>query len=84
MPSVVNFDIRFTKEFKFVGMDYSFIVWVENIFDNKNVAYVYPATGRPDTQQNIDQVIFGGTAYDSNPAHWDYGRQIRVGLEVNL
>ena len=84
MPSIVNFDIRFMKEFKFVGMDYNFIVWVENIFDNKNVAYVYPATGRPDTRQNINQQIFGGTAYDANPAHWDYGRQIRVGLEVNL
>jgi hypothetical protein len=47
---------------------------------------VYPNTGRPDTQQDpIDQIyIPAGTEYDRNPYNWDYGRQVRVGLEVNL
>ena len=80
----ITFDVRFTKDFKLVGLDYSFIVWVENIFDNRNVDYVYAATGRPDTQQNQNQIIKGGTPYDLNPDNWDYGRQIKVGLEVNL
>ena len=84
MPSTITFDVRFTKDFKLVGLDYSFIVWVENIFDNRNVDYVYAATGRPDTQQNVNQIIKGGTPYDLNPDNWDYGRQIKVGLEVNL
>ena len=83
-PSVVNFDIRFNKDFKFVGMEYSFILWVENIFDSKNVNSVYANTGRADTQQNRDRVIYGGTEYDRNPGNWDFGRQIRVGLEMNL
>ncbi len=84
MPSVVNFDIRLTKDFKFVGLDCSYILWVENVFDSRNVVGVYTNTGRPDTQQNETQVIKGGTEYDLNPRNWDYSRQIRMGLEVNL
>jgi outer membrane receptor protein involved in Fe transport len=83
-PSIVNFDIRFNKDFKFVGMEYSFIAWVENVFDSRNVNSVYANTGRADTQQNRDGVIYGGTEFDSNPGNWDFGRQIRVGLEMNL
>ncbi|MEA3296737.1 MAG: hypothetical protein U9R56_02600, partial [candidate division Zixibacteria bacterium] len=64
--------------------DYSLVLQVENIFDNRNVVYVYPETGRPDTDQNISGVIKGGKPYDLNPAHWDYGRQIRLGFKVNL
>jgi outer membrane receptor protein involved in Fe transport len=84
LPATAVFDVRFTKEFSLVSMDWQFIVWVENLFDNRNVLYVYPATGRPDTDQNNNQVVFGGTDYSDNPSHWDYGRQIRLGLELNL
>ncbi len=83
-PAIINFDVRFTKDFQLVGLDYSFILWIENIFNNRNVLNVYSNTGRPDTQQNQSQIIKGGTEYDLNPANWDYGRQIRVGLEINL
>ncbi len=84
MPSIINFDIRFTKDFKFVGLDCSYILWVENLLDSRNVVGVYTNTGRPDTQQNQSQIIKGGTEYDLNPGNWDYSRQIRMGLEVNL
>jgi hypothetical protein len=84
MPATMLFDVRFTKDFEFVGLDYSFILWVENVFDSRNVTYVYKNTGRPDTRQNVNQVVKGGTPYDLNPGNWDYGRQIRVGLELNL
>ena len=84
MPGIFNVDVRFTKDFKFVGLDYSMIVWVENIFDSRNVNTVYSNTGRPDTRQNQSQIIRGGTSYDLDPYNWDYGRQIRLGIEVNL
>ncbi len=84
LPSTVVFDVRFTKDFKFVGLDWSYILWVENLFDSRNVVGVYTNTGRPDTQQNQSQIIKGGTEYDLNPANWDYGRQVRMGIEVNL
>ncbi|KAA3633932.1 MAG: TonB-dependent receptor, partial [Calditrichaeota bacterium] len=83
-PSIVNFDVRFSKDFKIFGLDNKFILWVENIFDNKNINNVYTSTGRPDTQQNESGVINGGTEYDNNPNNYDYGRQIRMGIELNL
>ena len=83
-PSTIVFDLRLTKDFEFVGMDYSFIAQVENVFDSRNVVNVYTDTGRPDTQQIREGNVHGGTAYDLNPANWDYGRQIRLGIEVNL
>jgi hypothetical protein len=84
MPSTVLFDVRFGKDFKLFGLNNKFIVWVENIFDNRNVTDVYGNTGRPDTRQNDGTLVHGGTAYDNNPYMYDYGRQVRVGLEVNL
>lgn len=83
-PALVNFDLRFEKEFKMMGLDYRFIAWVENVFDNRNVVTVYTGTGRPDTQQNQSGVIKGGTPYDANPANWDFGRQVRLGVELNI
>lgn len=84
LPGTAVFDVRFNKDFKFVGLDYSFIIWVQNIFNARNVVNVSSATGRADTQQNINGTVFGGTAFDQNPYNWDYPRQVRVGLEINL
>lgn len=84
MPAVVNFDIRFSKDFKLFGLDNKFILWVENIFDKVNVINVYPETGRADTQTNTSGIILGGTAYDNDPENYDYGRQVRIGVEINL
>jgi len=83
-PALVNFNVRFEKEVKMMGLNYSFIAWVENVFDNRNVVSVYTDTGRPDTRQNQSGVIKGGTPYDANPANWDFGRQVRLGIELNI
>jgi len=78
------FDVRFSKEFKLANMNWQAILWVENLFDSRNVLTVYTNTGRPDTQQNQNQTIMAGTDYDANPYNWDYGRQIRLGFELDL
>ncbi len=83
-PGTAVFDVRFQKEFRLVGMNYSFILWVRNLFNARNVTSVYDKTGRPDTQQNNGGIVRGGAEYDRNPENWNYGRQIRLGLEVNL
>ncbi len=83
-PALVNFNFRFEKEFKVMGLNYSLIAWLENVFDNRNVVNVYPDTGRPDTRQNQSGIIRGGTPYDANPANWDFGRQVRLGIELNI
>jgi len=86
MPSTVLFDVRFTKDFQFAGVDLSYILWIENIFDTRNVAEdgIYTNTGRADTRQNQSGIIRGGTEYDANPYNWDYGRQVRMGIQINL
>ena len=83
-PATAVFDVRLNKDFELAGLDLTFILWVENVFDQRNVDVIYTNTGRPDTRQNISQIIFGGTQYDLNPYNWDYGRQVRVGMEINL
>jgi outer membrane receptor protein involved in Fe transport len=84
MPWIVLFDLRFTKDFRLFGLENKFILWIENVFDNVNVDWVYQDTGRPDTDQNDGTFVFGGTEYDNNPLNYGYGRQVRVGLEVSL
>ena len=76
--------VRADKEFKMAGLNYRLIALVENVFDSENVVSVYSGTGRPDTRQNQSGIIRGGTPFDSNPANWDFGRQIRFGIELNI
>lgn len=85
-PATAVFDVRFSKEFSLVGIDYSLIFWVENLFDSRNVVSVSSLTGRADTSQPpVDRgLVPVGTEYDRDPSNWDYGRQIRLGLEMNL
>lgn len=83
-PMTVVFDVRFQKDFRLAGIDWNWVVWIENLFNNRNVVYVYPTTGRPDTQANQSNIVLGGNEYQNNPGNYDYGRQIRVGLEMNL
>ncbi len=83
-PSTAFFDVRFAKEFEIEGLDFEAILWVENIFDNRNVEFVYSATGRPDTRQNRNGVVLEGTPFDVNPYNYDEGRQVRLGLQLNL
>jgi outer membrane receptor protein involved in Fe transport len=84
MPSIFNIDARFEKYFKLVNLNWSLIVWVDNVLDAKNVSYVYPKTGRADTNQNDGLNVTGGTAYDSNPGNWRRGRQVKLGLQVSI
>lgn len=83
-PATAVFDVRFSKEFRLWALDWQFILWVENVFDSRNVVSIYTNTGRPNTSQNQNGVVLGGSEYDQNPYHWDYGRQIRFGLELNI
>ncbi len=83
-PTIVNFNVRLTKDFKMAGIDFKGIAWVDNVFDNRNVSFVYSNTGRPDTQQNQSGQILIGTPFDQNPANWNFGRQVRIGLEINI
>jgi outer membrane receptor protein involved in Fe transport len=90
MPPYSKVDLRFNKDFRIWKLDYSFLVWVANLFDKKNVNSVYGASGRPDTGQNyFDEaynanVVYEGREIEKNPLYYSAGRNIRLGLSVNF
>jgi outer membrane receptor protein involved in Fe transport len=84
LPSRIFFDVRMEKNFKGAGLRYTAILWVENIFDEKFVRTVFGTTGLPNTSNNRDDLVVGGTSFDANPLHYDAGREIRFGLQMNL
>jgi outer membrane receptor for ferrienterochelin and colicin len=88
MPPYSNVDLRFDRDFEVWKFDYTFFVWINNLFDTRNVERVSGLTGRPDTEQNwFDQVwganvVHAGREIDQNPNHYGSGRQVMIGLSV--
>lgn len=82
-PSTSSVDIRFNKDFRVGPMDYSLELWVNNLFDNRDVQAVYGATGRPESGLVQNSVILANDR-EGSPANWSSRRQIRVGLGVNF
>jgi hypothetical protein len=83
-PATAYFNVRFQKDFHLVGADWSFNIWVDNLFDARNVETLYENTGRPDTEQNISGQVLGGTEFNQDPSNWSFGRQVKLGIEMNL
>jgi len=90
MPPYSNVDLRFNKDFTIWKLNYSFLIWVMNLFDQRNVESVYGATGRADTAQDyFDEafnanVVSEGREIDQNPLYYSAGRNIRLGLSLNF
>jgi len=84
LPSTSFTDIKFHKRFRVSGMEYTFQVWINNLFDNRNVLKVYSATGLPFTGNNQSGLIGGGSDFQENPSWIGRGRQIIVGLGVQF
>lgn len=84
LPPYSNVDLRFIKNFTLAGLDYSFEVLINNLFDTQNVNGVYSNTGRPDTGTLVGRTIVEGTDNARNPDLYDPGRNIRVGLALNF
>jgi outer membrane receptor protein involved in Fe transport len=84
LPSTAFTDIKLHKRFRISGMEWTFKVWIKNLFDNKNVLAVYSTTGRPDTGNNQSGIIGGGTERQANPSYWGRGRQIILGLALQF
>ena len=83
-PSRLYFDLRYEKPFKIASVSYRAIVWVENVFDNKYVRTVYGETGLAWTQQVATNQVFGPSLDDPNPLFYDSGREVRLGIQMNL
>jgi outer membrane receptor protein involved in Fe transport len=90
MPPASNVDLRFNKDFSVWKLNYSFLVWVNNLLDSRNISTVYGSTGRPDTNQNYfdgafnSNVVYQGRGIDQNPLYYGAGRNVNVGLSINF
>ncbi len=84
LPSTAQTDIKFHKRFRISGMEYTFQIWVNNLFDNRNVLKVYSTTGLPFTSNNQSGVIGGGSDFQADPSWIGRGRQIIVGLGLQF
>lgn len=82
-PATSNVDVRFNKDFRLGRTHYTFEIWVNNIFDTRNVQNVDTQTGRPETTLNWDNIVYLGRSAP-DPRNWEAGRQIRLGLGVNF
>ncbi len=83
-PSFSNVNARFSKSFSMVGIDYSFQLWIDNIFDTRNIEDLHEETGRPDTKSIVGGVVIGGTDYDQVPWYYSPGRNVKIGLTMNF
>jgi outer membrane receptor for ferrienterochelin and colicin len=90
MPPSSNVDMRFDKDFSVWKLNYTFFVWINNLFDTRNVESVSGLTGRADTEQNYfdevweENVVYLGQEIDRNPLNYGKGRNIRLGFSINF
>ena len=84
MPATSTVDVGFNKNFQMIGLNYTFEVLVNNIFDYKNVDDVYDETGLANTSLSANRQIITGLLIDNNPTYYTSGRQIMFGLAVKF
>ena len=90
LPSNSRVDVRFQKAFRVWRQDYTFQLWINNLFDRKNVAAVWSNTGRTNTsllfQDPVtgDNVAISGTPFMDDPRNYENGRNIKMGLSVDF
>ncbi|MDH4222899.1 MAG: TonB-dependent receptor [candidate division Zixibacteria bacterium] len=90
MSTSSNVDMRFNKDFDFWKFSYSFTIWINNLFDRKNVNNVFNVSGRYNTSRSYfndylnEYVVLPGSEVDNNPYNLGAGRNIRLGLTVTF
>ncbi len=85
-PSTSNVDIRAYKRIPFLGMTYTVTMWVNNLFDNKNIDFIYSLTGRYNSNSKFTgaNYVLEGTPANSSPLNLGPGRNIRLGVGVEF
>ncbi len=85
-PSTSNVDIRAYKRIPFLGMNYTMTLWVNNLFDNKNIDFIYGLTGRYNSNSKFagSNYVLEGTPINNNPTNLGPGRNIRLGIGIEF
>jgi hypothetical protein len=78
-PWIGSFDGLAYKEFSFGSINTRFYVQVMNIFNRKNVWWVYADSGQP----GVDTNPATSDDYTNNPQMWGPGRRVQIGLSIS-
>ena len=80
-------DMRFYKDFQFAGMNWSFFVEAENVFNINVPRIINPVTGRPYEPGDVIPVTWQDDPRDlppSNPARYDWPRRVYTGIGIRF
>ncbi|MBU0476239.1 MAG: TonB-dependent receptor [Bacteroidetes bacterium] len=78
-PVQKNVDLNLYKNFDWFGFTQTFFVHIVNIFNEQNIWWVYPDTGKP----GVDANDATSNDYTNDPTAYGAPRQIRIGLTLN-
>lgn len=78
-PIQQDLDINIYKRLKLFGFNQTFFIHITNIFNKRNVYWVYPDTGKPGVDAN-ESTSFD---YTNDPTAWGPARHIRIGMNLN-
>jgi outer membrane receptor protein involved in Fe transport len=96
-PPNSQVDVRFQKSFRIWKQDYTLQLWVNNLFDRKNIQSIFANTGRTNTNnvvsfQTLDaygnttqySAVVLGSPFQNDPRTYQAGRNIKLGLSVDF
>ena len=99
LPWVFSIDLKLERRFTVGGYNITPYLWVKNLLDRDNVAYVYEGTGQPDAsgylespegQQrannpvNGDEFAYRYSVAQRNPLNYGIPRMILLGLRMSF
>jgi outer membrane receptor protein involved in Fe transport len=85
MPPYSNADVKVYKDFSLSGLDFTYSIWITNLFNTKNQIKAYSDTGRGDSSQlSSERVIMTGIDHDKDPANYGPGRNVKMALSVKF
>ena len=79
-PWTMNVDLRATKMFSWIGLDYTFYLEVHNILNKRNVLNVYGSTGKPDATVDWDDTV----DFLTRPHYFSEPRTLELGLAIGF
>jgi outer membrane receptor protein involved in Fe transport len=85
-PSASNVDVKLYKRFPFLGLDYTFDLRIDNLFNKKNIESIYSLTGRYNTNSKTpaSSWVYSGSDIADTPLNLGPGRNIRIGLGMEF
>ncbi len=78
-PMQKNLDVNLYKRFKWLGFNQTFFIHITNVFNERNVYWVYADTGKP----GVDANDATSDDYTRDPTVWGPPRHIRIGITIN-